>query len=82
MQSFFAVKNSTKFPVISINIDGMRVFYDILKGDTSDFINLPVGSIAFSVYNNFEKLIFDVWLSIPPAKRLILSVTDKGVSFI
>ena len=82
MQSFFAVKNDTSFPVISANIDGKRVFYDIIKGDTSAFIAFPCGSIAFTVYNNFERLIFDAWLSLPPAKRLILSVTDKKIAFI
>ena len=82
MQSFFAVKNDTAFPVISVGIDGMRIFYDILKGDTSDFISLPSGSIAFTVYNNYERLFMDRWISVPPRKKLVLSVSEKGFAFI
>lgn len=81
MQSFFAVKNSTKFPVISVFIDGERVFYDILKGDTSPFATVNAGSIAFSVYNNFERQIFDIWLSVPPDKQLTVVVTESGITF-
>lgn len=82
MQSFFALKNDTVFPVISAGVDGQRVFYDIIKGDTSPFIPLLCGSIAFTVYNNFEKKIFDVWLSVPPKRSLVLSVSEKGLLFI
>ena len=82
MQSFFAVKNDTAFPAISVDIDGRRVFYDIIKGDVSAFIAMPCGSVALAVYNNYERLIFDAWISLPPKKRLILSVTDKSAAFI
>lgn len=82
MQSFFAVKNNTAYPVISVAIDGERIFYDILKGNASPYILLPSGSIALSVYNNFERLILDKWISIPPNKKLVLSVSDGGLAFI
>ena len=82
MQSFFAVKNDTDFPVISVGIDGKRIFYDILKGDISPFISLPSGSIALTVYNNFERLVLDRWLSVPPNKKLVLSVSKRGITFI
>ena len=82
MQSFFAVKNNTAFPVISVAIDGKRIFYDILKGDTSRFISLPSGSIAFTAYNNYERLFLDRWISVPPHKKLVLSVSEKGLFFI
>ena len=81
MQSLFAVKNATSFPVISIGIDGERIFSDIIKGDTSPYIFLPSGSIALSVFNNSGKLIFDEWISVPPQKKLILSVYDQGLKF-
>lgn len=82
MQSFFAVKNATNFPVISVAIDGTRMFYDILKGDTSPFIPTMAGSIAFTAYNNFERIFLDSWISIPPSKKIILSVSERGLRFI
>ena len=82
MQSFFAVKNDTAFPVISVSIDGMRIFNDILKGDISHFIPLQSGSVTLTVYNNFERPVFDFWISLPPAKRLVLSVSEDRLVFI
>lgn len=82
MQSFFAVKNDTLFPVISIAVDGNRIFYDILKGDTSQFIPIMAGSIAFTAYNNFERIFLDSWISIPPSKKVILSVSERGLKSI
>ena len=82
MQSFFAVKNDTVFPVISVAIDGRRVFYDVIKGNTSHFVPMPVGSITLTVYNNFEKPILDSWISLPPKRKVILSVSENMLSFI
>ena len=79
MRSFFAVKNATDFPVISVAIDGTRLFYDILKGDTSPFIPIMAGSIAVTVYNNFEKIFLDRWIAVPPSKKIILSVSESGI---
>lgn len=79
MQSFFAVKNATDFPVISVAIDGNRVFYDILKGDTSPFIPIMPGSITLTVYDNFEKIFLDRWISVPPSKKLVFSVSESGI---
>lgn len=79
MQSFFAVKNATAFPVISIALDGARIFYDILKGDTSPFIPIMAGSIAVTVYDNFERVFLDSWISVPPSKLAVFSVSEKGI---
>ena len=77
MQSLFAVKNASSIPAIHINIDGERIFTDILKGDTSPYIFLPVGSITLTVFNNSEKCIFSTWLSIAPQNKLVFSVIDE-----
>ena len=79
MQSFFAVKNATGFPVISVATDGVRIFYDIIKGDTSPFIPIIAGSIAVTVYDNFERVFLDCWISVPPSKLAVFSVSEKGI---
>ena len=81
MQSFFAVKNETSFPVISVFIDEKRIFSDILKGEMSKYAPIEYGSAVLCVYNNFEKLILDKWISIAPNKRLVLSIYDGDLKF-
>ena len=82
MQSLFAVKNETSFPTISIEADGEYIFKDILKGETSRHIFLPVGSIALSVFSNSGKPVLNRWISIPPKKRLLLLVHDRFLKFV
>ena len=81
MQSFIAVKNETSFPVISVFIDEKRIFTDILKGEMSEYALLECGSAALRIYNNFEKPIFDEWISITPYKRLVLTVYNGDLKF-
>ncbi|HAL63448.1 MAG TPA: hypothetical protein DCO93_03270 [Clostridiales bacterium] len=80
--SWLAVKNETSSPVISVFIDEKRIFSDILKGEMSEYALLECGSAAITVYNNFEKLIFDEWISIPPCTRLVLTASEKFLKFI
>ncbi|MCR4718379.1 MAG: hypothetical protein K5768_01970 [Firmicutes bacterium] len=80
--ALFAVKNDSSIPCISVFLDGKRIFADIIKGEMSKYAFLPCGSAALTVYNNFEKPVFDKWISIPPHKRLVLSVNDSFLKFI
>lgn len=82
MQSLFAVKNDSSIPCISVFLDEKRIFSDILKGEMSKYAFLPCGSATLTIYNNYEKSVFDEWISIPPHKRLILSVNDSFLKFI
>ena len=79
--AWFAVKNDSCIPCISVFVDEKRIFSDILQGEMSEYAFLPCGSAAIKVYNNFERLVFDEWISIPPHKRLVLSVSDKFLKF-
>ena len=81
MQSLFAVKNESSIPAINIDIDGERVFSEIIKGDTSPFIILPEGSITLTVFNNFEKCIFNKWLKIASKKKIVFKVLDSFLNF-
>lgn len=79
--ALFAVKNDSCIPCISVFIDEKRIFSDILKGEMSEYAFLPCGSAALVVYNNFERPVFDKWISIPPHKKLVLSIGDNLLEF-
>lgn len=79
--AWFAVKNDSSIPCISVFLDEKRIFSNILKGEMSEYAFLPCGSAALTVYNNYEKPVFDEWISIPPRKRLVLSVSDSFLTF-
>ena len=81
MQSFFAIKNASSRPCISVSIDGERIFDCILKGQVSPYILLDCGSIAVCAYDNYEKKFLDKWISVSPYKRHTLSVYDNFMFF-
>jgi hypothetical protein len=80
--AWFAVKNDSSIPSVSVFADEKRIFSDILKGEMSKYAFLPCGSFSVTVYNNFEKPVFNEWISIPPRKKLVLSIGDSFLKFI
>lgn len=82
MQSLFAVKNKTQFPVISAYIDEKRIFNDILRGEMSEYVPLTCGSARLLVLNNHEKPILDKWISVFPAKKIILEIGKSSLKLI
>lgn len=80
--AWFAVKNDSSIPCISVFLDEKRIFSDILRDEMSKYAFLPCGSFTVTIYNNFEKPVFDEWISIPPHKKLVLSVSDRLLKFI
>lgn len=81
MQSCMLVKNNCLFPV-SVLIDGVPVFTDILPGDTTCCKKVITGSFQITVLNNRNKVIFDLWLSAAPNTKHTLAINDSFFCFI
>ena len=77
--AWLAVKNDSSIPSISVYTEEKRIFSDILRGEVSEYAFFSSGTAVIAVYDNFSKPLFEVPLSVPPCKRLVLSVGDGGI---
>ncbi len=81
MQSCMLVKNNCSFPV-SVLIDGVPVFTDILPNAVTCCKKVITGSFQATVLNNRNKVVFDLWLSAAPDTRHTLTITNSSFCFI
>ena len=74
--AWIAVKNDSRIPSISVNTEEKRIFSDILKGCVSEYAFFPFESISLTVYDNFEKPVFNSVISVLPHKKQVISIGD------
>ena len=79
--AWIAVKNDSLIPSISVNTEEKRIFSDILKGCVSEYAFFPFESISLTVYDNFEKPVFDGVISLRPAEKKIISFAQNPSVF-
>lgn len=77
--AWIAVKNDSHIPCISVYADDKRTFSDILRGSMSEYVFFPYESVYITVYDNFEKPVFDDVLSVHPYKKQVISVGNGTV---
>ena len=75
--AWLAVKNDSLIPCISVYADGKRIFSDILKGNVSEYAFFSYESVSVTVYDNFEKPVFNSVISLKPAEKRIISFTQN-----
>ena len=74
--AWLAVKNDSLIPCISVYADEKRIFTDILKGDISGYAFFPYESVSVTVYDNFNKPVFNSIISVSSYKKQVISIGD------
>lgn len=71
------VRNSSKYPAVSVSVDGEIFFYDVLIHSDSLPRLVPAGTSSVCVFDNHGKTILDLWLSFPPCADCLLEIFDE-----
>jgi len=78
MCSYLSVINESTCPVISVLINDVTFFKDVLLESAWKYC--PAGSSNILVLDNREKTLFDLYIAINPRRRYILRVlTDECI---
>lgn len=78
MSGVISVVNKSK-GVIRVFIDDELVFQDILPGETTRKKPVPIGTRCVLIFNNRERLAWDILFSAQKNTHIILFVSDASV---
>ncbi len=82
MYSYLTIKNISAGSVISVSADGLIASEQILLGEKSRRLKSRCGSCHVQIFDNREKKLYDIWLTLVPDMENILELYDEHFSFI
>lgn len=80
MNGYISVKNLSRYPIITVYVDDILYFYDLLS--ESAYKPCVPGSTNIKILDNREKVVYDLYLPINPGCRYLLEIYHNSYAFI